>query len=126
MKFYFLLILNVHFNIIFSMNQEYIDSSRVKDPKLALKLGLIPGMGQLYNGKEIKSIFFISSQCYALKKCYLYNRSNEIGKRNTYAWWSFGLFIWNILDSYVDSHLTTFPIKKIESSTYNDSLIIDL
>ena len=50
----------------------------------------------------------------------------RIGLRNTYAWWVFGLFVWNILDSYVDAQLSTFPIKRLESSAINDSLLIKL
>ena len=33
-----------------------------------------------------------------------------------------GLLMWNILDSYVDAHLSTFPSKQLESSVEIDSL----
>ena len=51
-----------------------------------------------------------------------YKKANRIGLRNTYAWWIFGLYIWNILDAYVDSHLSTFPIKRLDFNHEQDSL----
>ena len=49
-------------------------------------------------------------------------KENRIGLRNTYAWWVFGLFAWNMLDAYVDAQLSTFPVKRLESTNDIDSL----
>ena len=112
------------FSICTSQEEGYIDSSKVRDPGLAWKLGFIPGLGQLYNGKYLKAIGFIGAEYYAVARFTELKDEGKIGLRNTYAWWIFGLFVWNILDSYVDAHLSTFPVKRLESSTINDSLIV--
>lgn len=91
----------------------YIDSSKVKNPSLAWKLGFIPGLGQLYNGKYIKSIGYIGAEYYALTRFLQLKDEGKIGLRNTYAWWIFGLYVLGILDAYVDAHFSTFPIKQI-------------
>ena len=112
------------FSISASQEQGYIDSSKVRDPGLAWKLGFVPGLGQLYNGKYFKAIGFIGAEYYAVTRFMDLKDEGRIGLRNTYAWWVFGLFVWNILDSYVDAHLSTFPVKRLESSMVNDSLIV--
>ena len=110
------------FSICTSQESEYVDSTRVRNPGVAWKLGVIPGMGQLYNGKYIKSIGFISAEYFAVNRFIELEKENRIGLRNTYGWWVFGLFVWNILDAYVDAHLSTFPIKRLESNNNLDSL----
>ena len=112
------------FSICTSQEEGYIDSSKVRDPGLAWKIGFIPGIGQLYNGKYLKSIGFISAEYYTVTRFMDLKDAGRIGLRNTYAWWIFGLFVLNILDSYVDAHLSTFPVKRLESSVVNDSLIV--
>jgi len=112
------------FSISSSQEEVYIDSSNIRDPSLAWKLGFIPGLGQLYNGKYFKAIGFIGVEYYVITRFMELKNEGGIGLRNTYAWWVFGLFVWNILDSYVDAHLSTFPVKRLESSMVNDSLIV--
>ena len=114
------------FSVCTSQEEGYIDSSKVRDPGLAWKIGFIPGLGQLYNGKHFKSIGFIGAEYYAVTRFMKLKEEGKIGLRNTYAWWIFGLFVWNILDSYVDAHLSTFPVKRLESSVVNDSLLVKL
>ena len=111
-------------SICTSQEEGYIDSSKVRNPGLAWKIGFIPGLGQLYNGKYFKSIGFIGAEYYVVTRFMELKDDGKIGLRNTYAWWLFGLFVWNILDSYVDAHLSTFPVKRLESSTVSDSLIV--
>jgi CheY-like chemotaxis protein len=53
-------------------------------------------------------------------------KENRIGLRNTYAWWTFGLFVWNMLDAYVDAQLSTFPVRLLESNNDIDSLKVKL
>ena len=89
----------------------YTDSTRLKSPALAWKMSLIPGLGQCYNEKYIKSALFVSSISYSYIKKTEFSSLNKIAKRNTYSWWFFGLYLWGILDAYVDAHLTTFPAK---------------
>ena len=120
MKYWFIILFA--FSICTSQEEGYIDSTKVRNPGLAWKLGVIPGMGQLYNGKYIKAIGFISAEYFAVSRLIELKTENRIGLRNTYGWWVFGLFVWNMLDAYVDAQLSTFPIKRLESNNNLDSL----
>ena len=100
----------------------YIDSSKVRNPKIAWKLSIVPGLGQLYNGKVIKGTIFIGLEYLAIKEYLKYKDANSVGKRNTYAWWIFSLHLWNIVDAYVDAQMSTFPMKRLESNYTSDSL----
>jgi hypothetical protein len=102
----------------FLVGQEsYIDSTKIKDPKLAWKLGFVPGLGQIYNGKYIKATGIIGAQVYAVSKFNDYAKNDNITKRNTYGWWIFGLYVIGILDAYVDAQLSTFPQKLPDRDT---------
>ena len=121
MKYSFVLILLLGYSL--SQSDGYIDSSKVRNPHLAWKLSVIRGMGQLYNGKYVKAIGFLGAEYFAVTNFIeLRDSGSQLGLRNTYAWWVFGLFVWNILDAYVDAHLSTFPVKKLQSPTVIDSL----
>ena len=122
MKYWILILIS--FSICTSQESEYIDSTKVRNPGLAWKLGVIPGMGQLYNGKYIKAIGFMSAEYFAVSRLIELKTENRIALRNTYGWWVLGLFVWNMLDAYVDAQLTTFPIKRLESNNNLDSLMI--
>ena len=67
----------------FSMAQStHIDSTKIKNPSVAWKLSLIPGMGQCYNEKYVKSGSFILAGAYAYMKRSEFSESGQIGKRN--------------------------------------------
>ena len=94
------------------LSQEtYIDSTNIKNPSIAWKLGFIPGLGQVYNGKWMKSGILITTQFYAVDNYIRLKEKGNITKRNTYAWWVLGLYFYGILDAYVDAHLSSFPVK---------------
>ena len=112
--------------IAISQSEGYIDSTMIRNPKLAWKLGLVPGLGQLYNGKQLKAIGFITGEYIAIKNFNKFNNINNIALRNTYAWWILGLYVWNIIDAYVDAQLSTFPIKRLESKNEIDSLKVQI
>tara|TARA_Y100000758_G_C15748098_1_gene311029 strand:- start:58 stop:435 length:378 start_codon:yes stop_codon:yes gene_type:complete len=116
------------FLISISISQEkgYIDSSKVRNPRLAWKLSAVPGLGQLYNGKYIKAIGFVAAEYTAVNLFNEYKKTSLIGLRNTYAWWIIGLYVWNILDAYVDAQLSTFPVKRLKSRSDVDSLSVPL
>ena len=119
---YFFIILFVMTSIAVSQIEGYVDSTKIKNPKIALGLGFVPGLGQLYNEKYLKSIGFIAGELFAINRFNKFRESNSIGLRNTYAWWIFGLYLWSMLDSYVDAQLSTFPIKELQSKNVQDSL----
>ena len=108
----------IFFYCVFSMliaQTTQMDSTKIKDPSMAWKLSLIPGVGQIYNERYVKSGLFISAGSYAYYKRSEFASIGKIRKRNTYSWWLFGLYVWGILDSYVDAHLSTFPIDNNKS-----------
>ena len=115
-------IIIIFFTLSFAQNEGYVDSIKVRNPKLAWKLAFIPGVGQLYNGKYLKAFGTMGIEYFFVDKFNHYKDLEKIGMRNTYAWWILGIYIWSILDSYVDAQLSTFPSKKIESINELDSL----
>ena len=124
MKYWFAILFA--FSISTSQEAGYIDSSKVRNPRLAWKLSAIPGLGQLYNGKYVKAIGFMSAEYFAVSRFLELKKENRIGLRNTYAWWVFGLFAWNMLDAYVDAQLSTFPVKRLKSTNDIDSLRVKI
>ena len=116
------IILLFTFSIAVSQNEGYIDSTMIRNPKVAWKLAFIPGLGQLYNGKYLKAFVFVAGEYIAVRRFEEYKNDRSIGLRNTYAWWIFGIYVWNILDAYVDAQLSTFPVRRLQSNNEVDSL----
>ena len=114
------------FSIGTSQELGYVDSTKVKNPSMAWKLGVIPGLGQIYNEKYVKAIGFMGAELFVVSRFIELKEANKIGLRNTYAWWIFGLFVWNMLDAYVDAQLSTFPVRRLESTNDIDSLKVKL
>ena len=108
----------------------------IKSPKKAFALSLVPGLGQVYNGKWIKSALIIGLEVSSFMAWRLnldrYNKydSNNfplrkyryLEKRNKYAWWMGIIYIYSMIDAVVDSHLHSFdhlmnkPIEIIKNS----------
>ena len=124
MKYWILILFIISIGI--SQEEGYIDSSKVRNPKLAWKLGLIPGLGQLYNGKYLKAVGFSAGGYIAGSRFNQYRKSNNIELRNTYSWWIIGLYVLSMLDAYVDAQLSTFPVKRLEFNNEVDSLRVPL
>lgn len=93
-----------------------------KSPARAVLFSLFPGGGQLYNGKYAKAILILGVEAYMIYKfqknrtiykkwdldTYALPRHRYREKRNKYAWWAGFVYIYNLLDALVDSHLSTF------------------
>ena len=122
MKYWFMFFITL--SIAISQEEGYIDSTMMRNPEAAWKLGFIPGLGQLYNGKYLKAVGFLAAEYIAVRRFNEFKNDTSIGLRNTYAWWIIGIYIWNILDAYVDAQLSTFPIIRLESNNEVDSLNI--
>lgn len=114
--------------ISFSFGQE-IDSVKIKTPKKAALWSMLPGGGQIYNGKYLKAGIIITLESLAIWQSiengqnYKIDKSNDIylTDRNKYAWWAFFVHIYGMLDAVVDRHLVTFnPIMENESSEKNN------
>ena len=110
--------------ISFSFGQE-IDSIKIKTPKNAALWSMLPGGGQIYNGKYLKAGIIITLESLAIWQSiengqnYKIDKSNDIylTDRNKYAWWAFFVHVYGMLDAVVDRHLVTFnPIMENESS----------
>ena len=107
--------------ISFSFGQE-IDSTKIKTPKKAALWSILPGGGQIYNGKYLKAGIIITLESLAIWQSiengqnYKIDKSNDtyLTDRNKYAWWAFFIHIFGMLDANVDRHLE--PIMKSESS----------
>ena len=93
-----------------------------KDPKKAFIFSLVPGMGQIYNGKIMKSTLIIGLEVASftfwqdnLKKyndyddnSYPLQKHRYLEKRNKYAWWIGIIYVYAMIDAVVDAHLHSF------------------
>jgi len=94
----------------------------IKDPKKAFYFSLIPGMGQVYNGKLLKSAIVIGLEVAAYNACLnnleIYNnyengsyplrKHRYLEKRNKYTWWVGIIYVYAMVDAVVDAHLYKF------------------
>ena len=95
---------------------------QIKDPKKAFYFSLIPGMGQVYNGKLFKSAIVIGLEIAAYNACLnnldIYNNYDDgnyplrkhryLEKRNKYTWWVGIIYVYAMIDAVVDAHLYKF------------------
>lgn len=91
------------------------DSLAVKTPRKAALWSIIPGGGQIYNGKYLKAGILIALESLAIwqsvENGIEYNNTEEnkfLNDRNGYAWWALFFHIYGTLDAVVDSHLQPF------------------
>ena len=94
----------------------------IKSPRKALTYSLVSGGGQLYNGKKIKAALIFGTQLWMLYQfqdnrsaynswedgSYAESREYYRDNRNKYAWYSAFVYIYNLADALVDSHLSDF------------------
>ena len=99
-----------------------MDTTKSKNPQIAFYYSLIPGMGQLYNGKWIKSALIISCEMAAINywiinrdiykdydnDTYPLSQHRYLQKRNKYAWWIGFIYVYGMIDAVVDAHLHNF------------------
>ena len=121
---------------VIMLKAEDTTSVRNKNPKKAFIFSLVPGMGQAYNGRWIKSALVIGLEISSFlswkENLYRYNQYDNnnfplrkyryLEKRNKYAWWMGIIYIYSMIDAVVDSHLHSFddlmdsPIKNIKNN----------
>ena len=126
--------------ITMPLNGSVMDSVRVKSPKTAFFASMIPGGGQIYNGKLIKGATVMGLEALAIKSWlenskiysdydtgdYLLRKSRYLSKRNKYAWWVIFLYFYGMIDAIVDAHLSPFDnvmdanIEKAEQGVENE------
>ena len=97
-------------------------ASHYKNPKKAFYYSIIPGLGQVYNGKYLKSAVVLGLELSAyyswknnLEKYNTYDSNNYplkkhryLEKRNKYAWWIGIIYFYAMIDAVVDAHLNSF------------------
>ena len=106
MKLIFMIIIFCSLN--FSQNT-YLDSAQIKNPSHSWKLNIIPGLGYLYNENYEKTFLINFALSYTFSEL---QEHNSINRRNELFWWLIGLYVFGIIDSYVDAHLSSFPKTK--------------
>ena len=124
----FFLILNLGFG-------KSIKSNITKSPKKAFYYSFVPGLGQAYNEKWLKSLIIISLELVSYKSwrnnIYIYSNYEQkdyplkkhryLEKRNKYAWWLGIIYIYGMIDSIVDAHLFEFNKLMEESIIENEN-----
>lgn len=84
-----------------------------------LRSTVFPGWGQWYNGKWFKALMIFSAETGLLINSIYLNKKYHESKtererefyrdnRNLSNWWLAGVFIFSLLDAYVDAHLYNF------------------
>ena len=108
-------------NIVLANEERSIEN---KDPKKAFYFSLVPGMGQIYNGKLLKSAIFVGLEISAYvawkdnsgkyksydSNNYTLKKHRYLEKRNKYAWWIGILYFYAMIDAVVDAHLNSFDL----------------
>ena len=112
-----------------------LKEKKLKNSKIAFYCSLVPGLGQAYNGKWLKSISIVGLEyaaCVAwIENKNLYNNYEEndypdqlpkhryLQKRNKYAWWIGFIYVYGMIDAVVDAHLHNFD-RLMASPLEND------
>tara|TARA_B100000029_G_scaffold222301_2_gene220089 strand:- start:18241 stop:18672 length:432 start_codon:yes stop_codon:yes gene_type:complete len=111
---------------------------QLKNPKIAFYFSLVPGLGQVYNGKWLKSALLIGLEIAAYDawtrnkdiynnwdpetspKEYELPKYRYLAKRNKYAWWIGFIYVYGMIDAVVDAHLHKFD-QVMDSSLDNEN-----
>ena len=106
MRYSFLFVFLASFLFSSDNNISEKELLKYKDPDLAWKLSIIPGLGQVYNEKYLKGSLIFLSELSLVNNISIY--STDIAMRNSLIWLSIGLYVYNIIDAYIDAELNTF------------------
>ncbi len=108
------------------------DSTKVKNPRTALWLGIIPGAGQLYNGAYWKAGAYVGAFAYYFRlwwqRAELYRQDpngTTYRKRNDAAWMTALVWAMSLLDAYVDAQLSDFKAYPLPEAVPLDSLALN-
>ena len=98
-----------------------LKEKKIKNSKIAFYWSLVPGLGQAYNGKWVKSISIVGLEFAAYnawnknknyyknyKDTYHLSKHRYLQKRNKYAWWIGFIYVYGMIDAVVDAHLNNF------------------
>ncbi len=125
----------------FLLGETHPDTSdSIKSPKNAALSSIIPGGGQLYNGKKFKAGMLLAGEVLAIVNWYnnsqlysSYNADNDVDyplpkhryleKRNKYVWWIGFIYIYGLIDAIVDAHLHPFEDVMAEELGNNQNSV---
>ena len=125
----------------FLLGETHPDTSdSIKSPKNAALSSIIPGGGQLYNGKKFKAGMILAGEVLAIVNWYnnsqlysSYNADNDVDyplpkhryleKRNKYVWWIGFIYIYGLIDAIVDAHLHPFEDVMAEELGNNQNSV---
>ena len=127
------LFLSFFLNVFTTAQVTKTDSTLIKNPKTAFYLSVIPGAGQLYNGKLLKGSLVLALESFAmyswLENAEIYRdyesvdkplpKNRYLEKRNKYAWWVIFIYFYSMIDAMVDAHLS--PFDQIMNTTIGDT-----
>jgi hypothetical protein len=86
---------------------------KTKSSKTAKKLSFFPGAGQIYNGDYLKGMILFTSEAYSIYKASVLSKSVDgiinVSKRNTFIWWTIGIYIYSVIDAHIEAELSSFP-----------------
>ena len=138
MRLHFPIILILMIGFVFALP---LKEEKLKNSKIAFYWSLVPGLGQAYNGKWIKSALIISCEMAAINYwiinrdiykdydngTYPLSKHRYLEKRNKYAWWIGFIYVYGMIDAVVDAHLHNFdhlmasPLKSEEKGEIIDA-----
>jgi len=125
----------------FLLGETHPDTSdSIKSPKNAALSSIIPGGGQLYNGKKFKAGMILAGEVLVIVNWYnnsqlysSYNADNDVDyplpkhryleKRNKYVWWIGFIYIYGLIDAIVDAHLHPFEDVMAEELGNNQNSV---
>ena len=125
----------------FLLGEAHPDTSdTVKSPKNAALSSIIPGGGQLYNGKKLKAGLILAGEVLAIVNWHnnsqLYSSYDDannndyplpkyryLEKRNKYVWWIGFIYIYGLIDAIVDAHLRPFEDVMAEELGNNQNSV---
>ena len=125
----------------FLLGEAHSDTSdSIKSPKNAALSSIIPGGGQLYNGKKFKAGLILTGEVLAIVNWHnnsqLYSSYDDanndeyplpmyryLEKRNKYVWWIGFIYIYGLIDAIVDAHLHPFEDVMAEELGNNQNSV---
>ncbi|MCD6233877.1 MAG: hypothetical protein J7K63_02405 [Candidatus Marinimicrobia bacterium] len=102
-----------------------------KNPRTAvLCSAFFPGAGQMYNGKWLKAGILSGLEVYTLYRAHAFHedykqdttdKDSQIN-RNKHLWYAAGVYVYAMLDAYVDAHISSFPEGNLVFDPVNRTL----
>ncbi len=92
----------------------------IKSPNVAIiKSAILPGFGQLYNGKIFKAVLIFGGEVALAGNAVYYNQLQVQSStedewefyrniKSRFLWWLFAVHLLNVIDAYVDASLLEF------------------